>query len=104
VALPAGQQGRLLGWVLQPDIDDEDRQQLRLACIETAFEHLQAGNGVGGDAQRLRAQAGQGSQRMGGWCPVGLSFGRRVSGATSLDRQGGQGQFEFGQANHGGSW
>jgi hypothetical protein len=89
---------------LQRDIDDKDCQQLGLARVKTAFEHLQAGNGLGCDAQGLRAQVGQGGQGVGSGRPVGLGLRWGVGGAARLDRQGGQGQFEFSQANHGGSW
>jgi hypothetical protein len=97
----ACQQGGFLSGIGQRHVHDVHRQQLGLAGIEAAFVHMQVGDVRFGDAQRLGGQGLQGGQRVRGGQAVGLGFGRSVGGAAFFDRQRGQGQFQFGQADHG---
>lgn len=94
------EQGGFLPRVGQRHVDDVDREQVGLARIEAALEHVQVGDLRGLDAQRGGGQGGQGVDGMRRGLPVDLGFGRGVGGAAVFGRHGGQRQFEFGEADH----
>ena len=96
------QQRRLLGRIGQADVHDVDGQQVDLAGIEAAFEHFQAGQFGLLKPERRGSEAPQGGLRVGWWQAVLVGFRLCIGGAGRVDRQGGQGEFEFGQADHGG--
>ena len=99
------QQRGLLTGIGQRHVHDVDRQQIGLARIEAAFEHLQLANSRWVDAQGLCGQAGQRLHGVGRWQAVVVGFGRGVGGAAVFERHLGQRQFEFGDADHGvGLW
>ena len=98
---PATQGGFLRG-VGQGDVDDVDRPQVGLAGVEAALEDLQVGDLRCVHAQGLGGQAAQGGLGVGRWRAVGVGLGGGVGGAAGLERDLGQGQFEFGDADHGG--
>ncbi len=79
------QQGAFLRGVGEGHIDDVHGQQLGLARVKAALVHMQRGDGLKGQPQGL---GGQGAQR-----GLGVLLG--------FQRQGGQGQAQFGEANHG---
>ena len=94
-----GQQA-LLGCRVQRHIHNKHRQQICLARIKTAFEDLQALDVVHRHAQRLCGHAGKRGQRVRRGAAVFVGFTGGVGGAPGIDRQGGQGEFEFGDSQH----
>jgi hypothetical protein len=96
------EQGRFLRRVRQRQVHDVDGEQVGLAGVEAALEDLQVGDGGGVHTQGLRGQPRQGFGRVGRRLAVGVGFGGRVGGAAVFGRHLGQGQFEFGNADHGG--
>lgn len=100
------QQGGFLGGVGQRHVHNEHGQQIGLARIEAALEHMHIGQRGLSHAQCLSGQTAQGRQRMDAGRVQRLGAG----GLLGIDSQafhhgqGGQGEFEFGQADHGGSW
>jgi len=84
------------------EVDDEDGQQFGFARIKAAFEDVQGSDVGGGNAQGFGGQFAQRGLGVRRGQPVFVGFGRRINGAAFFDRQGGQGEFEFGNADHGG--
>jgi hypothetical protein len=70
----------------QRHVHDVDRQQLGLAGVEAALEHLQIGDRLRGHTQRLRGQLRQGLGGVGRRLPVLVGFGRGVGGCGGARR------------------
>ncbi len=97
------QQRGFLRRVVQRHIDGVHHQQRGAAGVKTALEDLQIGQcAVVWQTQRLGGQPAQGLDGVGQGGAVGVGFARRVGSAQHIDRQGGQEEFEFGKADHGG--
>ncbi|MCY1369853.1 hypothetical protein D9M69_569100 [compost metagenome] len=101
VVRKTGQQTRLKRRIGQRHVDDVHGQQLGLAGVETALEHVQVGDALGRDAQRLGGQQGEGLDRVRRRDAVFVGFGRRVGRAAVFGRHVGQRELEFGESDHG---
>ena len=94
-----GQQA-LLQCGVQRHVHDKHGQQIGLARVKAALEDVQALDVVHRHAQRLRGHAGKRGQRVRRGAAVFVGFTGGVGGAPGIDRQGGQGEFEFGDSQH----
>ena len=95
------QQGRFALGLRERQVYDEHRQQLGLARVKAALEDIQGGDIAISHAQSLGRQLAQSCNGVGRGQAVLVSLGGRIDGAALLNRQGGQREFEFGNANHG---
>ena len=85
----------------QGQVYDVHRQQVGLAGIKAALEHLQRGDVGGADAQGLGRQLAQGTEGVRRGQAVFIGLGSCIGRATHLNRQGRKGEFEFGNSDHG---
>ena len=99
------QHSRFVLCMAQRDVDDEHGQQLGLARVKAALEHVQRSDVADVNVQGLGGQLPQSGFGVRGRDAVFVGFSGGIGGATNLDRQGRQREFEFRNSDHGrGLW
>ena len=81
--------------IFQSEIHNEHRQQIGFASIKAALENMQLVDVFGINGKCSRSQLSQCSFRVRRWNAIFVCFGRRIGCAAYLNRQRGQGQFQF---------
>jgi len=90
VLLQLRKQPGLLARVVQGHINNKDRQQICLAGVKAAFEHLQLRNRRRFQPQDLGTQGLERGHGVGSRRPVSLCFRRRIGRPQGLRWHGGQ--------------